>query len=219
MTAEEAIDFRIKPLNPSDTIKTAKARISDSESSFWPVVLDNKYLGMVSEGQFPSSGKGVVSGLELHNKDVFVFGGNHFFEILRISKDKELPIIPILGIDETYLGCSTIQYSSVLFTSQFATELPGAVFVLIVPKTHYSLADISRHVESNGAKVLSSYVESEHNDPHRIRVTIKINHPELANILPTLERFGYHIAEKYSFIKEESVEETRLNQLLKYLEL
>ncbi|NNE30644.1 MAG: CBS domain-containing protein, partial [Saprospiraceae bacterium] len=69
---------------------------------------------------------------------------------------------------------------------------PGAVIVLEMSKRDYSLSELSRIVESEHAKILSSYITTNL-DSERIDVTIKINRQEISRILASFERFEYQV--------------------------
>ena len=83
----------------------------------------------------------------------------------------------------------------------------------------YSLTEISRLIETENAKILSSTVKEDELDPLKIKLTIKINKTELAHIVATLERFGYKIIARYQESDQDNNEQERLNQLLKFLDI
>src|SRR4029453_16139821 len=104
-------------------------------------------------------------------------------------------------------------------------QLPGAagdngILVLAMDERDYSLSQISRYVEENNAKVLSAHVARDENEPYKIRLTLKLNTPDLASIVATLERFGYTISAQFSGSSELGEDEQdRYDALLKYLSL
>ena len=82
----------------------------------------------------------------------------------------------------------------------------------------YSMAEIAQIVESNDAKILSSYIMSEP-DSTNVEVTLKINKIELGRIIRTFERYDYVI--KASFQKSDYEEDLRFryDALMNYLKL
>jgi hypothetical protein len=64
----------------------------------------------------------------------------------------------------------------------------------------YSMAQIGQIVESNNAKILSSYIMSSV-DSTKVEVTLKINQIELSSIIRTFERYDYVV--KAAFQKSE----------------
>ena len=57
----------------------------------------------------------------------------------------------------------------------------------------YSLAELSRLVEENNARILSSSVRQDPADVGKIKVTLKINLEDISSIVATFERFEYKI--------------------------
>ncbi|MFO7826131.1 MAG: cbs domain containing protein, partial [Cyclobacterium sp.] len=85
--------------------------------------------------------------------------------------------------------------------------------------TDYSLYDIARVVESENAKVLSSFISNDPLDDSKIKVTLKIDQQELRHIKATLERFGYKIIDHYEEEGGINSEQDRLGNLLRFLDI
>ena len=94
----------------------------------------------------------------------------------------------------------------------------GGILVLEMSHSDYSMAQIGQIVESNDAKILSSYIMSSP-DSTNIEVTLKINKIELDAIIRTFERYDYII--KASFQKSVYQEDLiyRYDALMNYLNL
>ena len=92
----------------------------------------------------------------------------------------------------------------------------GGIIVLEMAKNDYSLSQIAQIVESNDAKILSSYIMSSP-DSMNIEVTIKVNQIELDRVIRTFQRYDYHI--KASFQKSSLEEDLkfRYEALMNYL--
>jgi hypothetical protein len=83
----------------------------------------------------------------------------------------------------------------------------------------YSLAEISRLIEENRARVLSSIVKEDPLDPGKIRLTLKLNELDLSRIVATLERFNYKVIGRYQESKPLGSEKERIDMLLRYLDI
>ena len=68
----------------------------------------------------------------------------------------------------------------------------GAVLVLEMGVHDYSMSEIARIVESENAKLISSYV-TEYEDSTRINVTLVLNMAEISPVVKSLERYGYKV--------------------------
>ncbi len=118
-----------------------------------------------------------------------------------------------------YIGVITIQDTISAFAQTAAVQLPGGIVVLSLNQIDYSLSEISRLIEGEGAKILSSIVKEDASDPSKIRLTLKINKTELSHITATLERFDYRIIAKFQESKILEGEKEKVGMLLKYLNI
>ena len=105
---------------------------------------------------------------------------------------------------------------------QFAQELgvqdAGAILILNLDERDYSLTEISRLIESNNVKIISSYFSSAaYGMPDRSRLTLKLNRRDITPVISTLERFGYQIEAAFANAPVESIDQERLDSLLRYL--
>ncbi|MEN8811114.1 MAG: acetoin utilization protein acuB, partial [Flavobacteriales bacterium] len=82
----------------------------------------------------------------------------------------------------------------------------------------YSLSQIAQIVESNNARILSSFITSS-DDSSQIDVTIKLNKKELGAILQTFQRYDYAVIETYQ--KDDDFDElkNRFDNLMNLLDL
>ena len=96
---------------------------------------------------------------------------------------------------------------------------PGTIIVISMPQIDYSMAEISRIIESEYGKILSSFIENHPEDASMIRVTIKLNVESAKNIISALERFGFTISSIFGKEDEDQIEKERLDTLMKYLKI
>jgi glycine cleavage system regulatory protein len=73
-------------------------------------------------------------------------------------------------------------------------------------QSDYSLAQIAQIVESNNAKILSSYITSNEESTNT-EVTLKINTSNLSSIIRTFERYDYQV--KAAFQDKDAEEDLR----------
>ena len=95
---------------------------------------------------------------------------------------------------------------------------PGALIVLELDDKNYSLAEISRIVESNDAQItqLNTYTDS---DTGIMQITIRVSKLEVSDIVSTFQRYEYNI--KYYFGEElyENEVKTNYDNLMNYLKI
>jgi acetoin utilization protein AcuB len=143
----------------------------------------------------------------------------HFYDILKIAADNKLQMVCVLNEEQQYAGVITVQDTLTSFAQTAAVQLPGGILVLSMNYVDYSLSEISRLIEENHAKVLSSIIKEDPLDAGKIRLTVKVNEPDMSRIVATLERFGYKVIGRYQETKPIENEKERIDMLLRYLDI
>ena len=70
-----------------------------------------------------------------------------------------------------YLGIVTIEDIVNAMSESSAIQTPGAIIILSINKIDYSLAEITRLIEENNAKVLSSYIKTDPSDSNKLCIS------------------------------------------------
>ena len=78
------------------------------------------------------------------------------------------------------------------------------------------MSEIARIIESNNAKILSSYITSE-SEMEYIEVTIKLNKINITSIVKDFERFNYIISASYNKIDQNIDLTDRYESLMRFL--
>ncbi len=78
------------------------------------------------------------------------------------------------------------------------------------------ITQIAQIVESNNARILSSYIMSSP-DSTKLEVTLKINQIELGSIIRTFERYDYVIKASFQRSEVDDDIQTRYESLMKFL--
>ncbi|WP_026210762.1 CBS domain-containing protein [Flexithrix dorotheae] len=221
MVAKKYIDKGIPSLKPSDTVGFAKDLLEEYSFNWLPVVENQQYLGLFSDSFLSDFTKEdeKIELFELKNKDLKVHDNYHFFELARISKENQLDLIPVLNEENKYKGAINVKDAALDFAEKLGGQSIGGIIVISIATIDYTLAEISRLIESNEAKVLSSFVEINSLNNAELLVTIKVNTVDLTRIIATFERFGYSIVAKFHDYETQNFESDHLDSLLKYLEL
>jgi acetoin utilization protein AcuB len=148
----------------------------------------------------------------------YVLDTDHIYQVLSKVSEFKLSLIPILDHKENYLGCTSVHHLITLIANTGSIKENGGILVLEMAKSDYSMAQIAQIVESNDARILSSYIMSSA-DSTNIEVTLKINKIELDRIIRTFERYDYVI--KASFQKSSYNDDLkfRYDALMNYLNM
>src|SRR5690606_34504327 len=83
----------------------------------------------------------------------------HIFEVAMMMYKLKLSVIPVLNTEHYYMGSITLYDLARKFAHLFSLQELGGVIILEVNVHDYSLSEISKIVESNGVKILSSFLD------------------------------------------------------------
>lgn len=221
MIAEELINHMVPPLKVTDDAHKAIVWMEEFRCNFLPVVDDGELLGFISEEIIMESNdiEKNLGGFELVAKGCAVSQDAHFFDILRVAGEHKLNMVAVLNEEKKYAGIITVQDVMASFAQTASVQMPGGILVLSMDLIDYSLAEISRYVEENNAKIISSTMAEDPMDRGKIKITIKINQLDLSRIVATLERFGYRVIGRYQEATRDDDSKERLDMLMKYLNM
>jgi signal-transduction protein with cAMP-binding, CBS, and nucleotidyltransferase domain len=219
MLAQEIISDIIPALRTSDTGINALNWMEVFRVSHLPIVANGKYLGLICDSDIYdlNTPAEAIGSYELSLLDVYIKNNQHIYDAISIILDYRLTVVPVVNDNKKYLGLITLPELVKSFSIIAGLEQPGGIVVLEINPKKYSLAEIAQIVESNNARILSSYVSSEDANTN-VLVTLKINTSELSFILRTFERYDYMI--KHSFESDqinEAFAKDRYEAFLNYL--
>ncbi len=189
--------------------------------SHLPVVMGNEYLGVVSDKDIYDA-ENFDEKIEKYIKPILlqphVHLNQHIFEVVGVALGCGVSIVPVLGVDHSYVGSITRTDLAIKITELFSSNEPGGIIVLELTELNYSLSQISQIIEGNDARILSLYIHKPSPSSKELDVTIKVNVVDLSGIIQTFVRYDYLIKETYmdhSQIK--SLYDDRYDQFMKYL--
>jgi len=221
MLAATLINPMIPVLKLTDTVGTALDWMDEFHTSQLIVTDSGIYEGIVTEDilfDIPDTTE-VLGKVIIQHKDIFASENQHPYELLRLVNQFGLLIIPVVHDGKVLSGSILVSDLVEHFVNELGVQEKGAVIVLKIAERDYSLAEISRLIESNGTRVLSSYYSSSES-AHPLqesRLTLKLNRTHITPVIATLERFGYDIEEAHANDPIESVDQERLDMLMRYL--
>ncbi|UOQ54535.1 CBS domain-containing protein [Hymenobacter cellulosivorans] len=222
MIAEDLLNQMIPPLKVSDSAGKAAKWLEEFHVGQLPVLDNRLYRGLITEADLLDHDQPdePLTNVTFGFADVHVQRDQHFYSIMELAIQNKLQLVPVLDDKQEYLGVVTVGDTLAAFGQLPIAAGQGGILVLSMDERDYSLTQISRYVEENNAKVLSAHVAQDEHDPYKIRLTLKLNTPNMARITATLERFGYVITAQFSGAGEVGEnEQERFDGLLKYLSL
>ncbi|UPL49419.1 CBS domain-containing protein [Hymenobacter sublimis] len=220
--AEDLLNQMIPPLKVTDSMEKAARWLEEFHVGQLPVLDNRLYLGLVTESDLmdQDADKQLLSDIALNYADVHVQRDQHFYNIIELAVQNKVQLVPVLDEQREYMGVVTVSDTLAAFGKVPVASNQQGIIVLAMEERDYSLTQISRYVEENNAKIISAHVAQDEHDPYRIRLTLKLNTPNITRIIATLERFGYSITAQFSGTEEVSEDEQqRYDALLRYLNI
>lgn len=221
MQAYEFINNMIPPLKLTDKVKMALSWMEEIRTDVLPVVQEGTFKGLVTGEMIYNLNQDdiLISDLDLESEACFVSKEKHIYDVLRVASEYHTNMVAVVDEAHIYHGVITLEDAIAAFADTLAIQAQGGVLVLSMFMTDYSLFEIARVIESENAKVLSSFLISDPLDDSKIKVVLKVDKTELRHIKATLERFGFKVIDHYQEEMEESKEQDRLDNLMRFLNL
>jgi acetoin utilization protein AcuB len=218
MIAIELISNIIPTLKTSDSVQKALDRMSEFKLYHLPIVNESQFLGLISEDELleERDQNRVIGELNLTIINPFVFENSHIYDVIRLFNQLQLSLVPVLDLDNNYLGVVSINNLLSYTGEMYAANEPGGIIVLTINNRNNSLAHMAQIVEADNAQILSSYVNT-FADSTRLEVTLKINKTELAGIVSSFERYNYEVSAVFNNSQKDDGSADRFNSFMNYL--
>jgi acetoin utilization protein AcuB len=195
ITSRKLLTSEIPTLSAHDEPMNALDLMDQFRISHLPVIENGKLLGLISEDALMDleSLQGDPAGLPLVRSQVLP--DTHILDILKIASEQRLSIVPVVDAENNYLGSIRLEDLVEQMSEMQGANQRGGIIVLEMWEKDYSMQQISRIIEENDAKILSTSVSP--GESGKIEVNLKINQPDLNAIISSFERFGYQVKASY----------------------
>ena len=220
MLTRELLSQTLPHLRLQDKVYQALQLMNDNHVTHLPIIDGEKFIGIISEEDLlqAENDHSELSSLQQSFFDISVKEDEHFLRAVQLAADSGLSVVPVVNGENELVG--TVAYNELLkFSSEFMSlSEPGGLIVLEMDNNHYSFNEISKLVETNDAQITQLNTNT---DPETgiMLVTIRINKPEVSDIVATFQRYEYNV--KYFFGEELYTNELRSNydNLMNYLKI
>ena len=220
MLTRELLSQTLPYLRLQDKVYQALQLMNDNNVTHLPITDGEKFIGIISEEDLlqAENDHSELSSLQQSFFDISVKQDEHFLKAVQLAADSGLSVVPVVTEENELVG--TVAYNELLkFSSEFMSlSEPGGLIVLEMDNNHYSFNEISKLVETNDAQITQLNTTT---DPETgiMLVTIRINRPEVSDIVATFQRYEYNV--KYFFGEELYTNELRSNydNLMNYLKI
>ena len=218
MIASELISYDIPPLKLSDTGTKALDWMEEFKTNELPILDNNEYVGLIGEAEILDRNdiEESISAYNLTFSTPSVKSNKHLFEVIAMIVQHDVTILPVVDLEDQYIGVVTIKNILHHFSKAISVANPGSIVTLEINLRDYSLSEIARMVESDDAKILASFITS-HADSTKLEVTLKINKTEISRILHTFERFNYTVLASYNESEYQKDMQTKYDEFMRFL--
>ncbi len=217
MIAKDLINYLIPPLMPKDEISKAIRWMEELHVNQLPVLDKKIFRGFIHEDTVLNLKKvyDTVKDYEFRGQECVVNENQHYYDVMRLAYEHSSGLVAVTNGEE-YLGVISVKDVIEAFAQTSSVNHPGGIIAISLKQIDYSLSEISRLIESEGGKILSSYVTDDLNNPEMLILTLKLNTEDVERIIATLQRFDYNV-EAHNMAISGSVDQERLESLMKYL--
>lgn len=194
--------------------------MADHHLSQLPIVQSEKLLGLVREEDILNhhNNDAKLQEMKLKLLKPFIHDYEHIFEVLKVSSELKLKVIPVVDKDENYLGAITLEDLMNYFARDTDILEPGAIVVLEIAVGDYSLADIARIIEQESAKILCVFAGTD-KEKTKIELTLKLNVSDIQGIIQSLQRHSYVVKDSYQEPEYFEDMKDRYDSLMDYLDV
>jgi signal-transduction protein with cAMP-binding, CBS, and nucleotidyltransferase domain len=221
MQAYEFINSLIPPLKLSDRAGMALSWMEEIRTDLLPVIDQGRFLGFIGDEiifELNNTEK-LIGTIELESSACWVYSDKHIYDVLRVASENHSNLVAVVDRDNSYIGVITMEDAIAAFADSLSIKSQGSVLILSMNMTDYHLSEISRLVESENTKILSSFITNDPLDDSKIKLTLKLDKPDLRHVKATLERFGYRVIDHYQEETGIGSEEDRIGNLLRFLDI
>ena len=220
MIAKELISIHIPSISFSDEAEKALRLMDENRVSHIPVVDNGEYHGLISENEILdledtflplNQVKSILTRPSVKMYD-------YIYDILSVFSQNNITALPVLDDNDQYIGVIGQEELVKTLAKLTNAKEPGCVIVLGLNIRDYSMVQIAQIIESENAKILSSYTSTQ-DDSLKMDIVLKINKSDLSSILASFTRYDYEIKASFHESEYEEDLERRYNQFIKYLNI
>lgn len=206
-------------LHLEDKVAFALQCMEDFDVQHLAVVKDDYFLGLVTKSDLLDVAE--TNTIETITDQFLIIGLNgsaHFLNALDLFTKHQLTLLPVLNEQRECIGVITQQNLNDRLAPFLGVAQQGAILVLSMSPLQYSLAEMSRLVETNNAQIVqlnTFYDEANAN----LIVTLKLNRDEAGAIIATFQRYDYQVLHYFGNATLNNDLEDHYHHLMNYLDV
>jgi acetoin utilization protein AcuB len=206
-------------LHMEDKVSFALQCMEDFDLQHLPVVKDDYFIGLANKSDLLDTDESnTLDTLSDQFQKIGIASSAHFLTALDLFTKHHLSLLPVLNEQQECIGVITQQHLNDNVAQFLGVAKPGAILVLSVSPFQYSLAEMSRLVETNNAQIvqLNTFFDEASG---ALIVTLKLNRDEAAAIIATFQRYDYQVLHYFGNSPLNNDIEEHYHHLMNYLDV
>ena len=206
-------------LHLEDKVSFALQCMEDFDVQELAVVKEDYFLGLVQKADLLDTDEAATLMVVSDQfKKIMIADTAHFLNALDLFSKHQLSILPVLNEQLECIGMIPQKSLNDALAKFLGVDSPGAIIVLSVAPYQYSLAEMSRLVESNNAQILqlNSYFDETNGS---MIITLRINKDEAQAIIATFQRYDYQLVQYFGKTPLHNDIEAHYHHLMNYLDV
>lgn len=222
MTAGTILNNVLFPVKVDDTIDYMLGKMAEFKVSQLPMVKDGQLLGLVSEDDLYERSThetpDTFMNLDQSMRYLFIYEHQHVYDALRILHINKLDLLPVLDMNNLYMGSILNCDMPGVLASFLLNEEPSSIVVLELNSRDNSMAHIAQLVEADNAHILNSSTRY-FQESTKVEVTLTIDRTDISSIIAAFVRHEYGVRATYNDVKHYDDTRKRYDHLMNYLDL
>jgi predicted transcriptional regulator len=207
-----------KPLPIEGSIGSVQDFFADVAFSHFPVVEERVYVGSINADDAETYNYDKkISDYRFNLEGFYARTTMVWLDVLEVFAQNQTNILPVLTPENIYVGYYEIQDIIRFFNDTPFLKENGGIIIVEKEFLDYSMSQVAQIVESNGGRLLGSFISNS--TTQMVQITLKIASGSVNEIIQTFRRYGYSIiSENEEDTYLESLKE-RSDYLDKYLNI
>jgi Mg/Co/Ni transporter MgtE len=192
MEITEYINNDYKPLQVENSIGSVQDFFADVAFSHFPVVEERVYVGSINADDAESyEYDKKISDYRFNLEGFYARTTMVWLDVLEVFAQNQTNILPVLTPENKYVGYYEIQDIIRFFNDTPFLKERGGIIVVEKEILDYSMSQVAQIVESNGGRLLGSFLSNS--TTQMVQITLKIASGSVNEIIQTFRRYGYAI--------------------------
>lgn len=181
-----------KALQIEESIGAVQDFFANVGFSHFPVVEERVYMGSINadDAETYDFDKN-ISDYRFNLEGFYARTNMVWLDVLEIFAQNQTNILPVLTPENRYVGYYEIQDIIRFFYDTPFLKEKGGIIIVEKEILDYSMSQVAQIVESNGARILGSFLSNT--SAQMVQITLKIASGSINEIIQTFRRYGYSI--------------------------